>query len=400
MQFVYQKQNNYIPYPISQQPQPKWSKPITKAPHQQRQPETIGFTGNGASPKAVGFITKTWAAFIDFWASLGALSGLSKVIKVPATEKADILKLRDHVDRLANMDRSYENPYGLDRAADYIKQQWHALGFDVEEQWFSVKGQQFRNLSVSLGPQNAEKLIIGAHYDISAHELDLSHGSLASRVSQFRTPVVTQQTTRDDMQGADDNASGVAGLLELSRLLKAHEGKLKQRVELVAFTLEEPPNFGTSNMGSAHHANNISTPQNIKGMLALDMIGYFKDEKNSQEYAFAPLKWLYGNKGNYITVVGGLPAWGWIQKTKHSMQKNTTIPVKWLSAPNYVRGVDYSDHRNYAKLGIPAAMITDTAWFRNPNYHQHTDTPETLDYHRLAEVVHGLLGTVINTAAK
>ncbi|MEB3205858.1 MAG: M28 family peptidase [Vampirovibrionales bacterium] len=202
---------------------------------------------------------------------------------------------------------------------------------------------------------------------------------------------------RHDMPGADDNASGVASLLELSRLLKERASKLDKQIDLVAFTLEEPPNFATNNMGSAHHAESVKDDvKKIKGMIALDMVGYFKDEKDSQKYPLPIFKWFHGDKGNFIGVIGNLPAWGWIQQVKHTMGRNTALPVKWLSAPDFIPGVDFSDHRNYSRLGIPSVMISDLAFYRNPHYHQHTDKPETLDYKRMGQVVEGLLGTLIN----
>ena len=356
-----------------------------------------------ANAPSVQFGKKFMTGAVDFSGSVFDMMGLTRVYRVPATDQADVPTLRRIVETLSRIDRSYENPAGLEEAASFIKQEFQRLGLTVLEQPFTVRGQTYRNLSVTLGPKEGERLIIGAHYDVCAYQLsvpDHQMATLAERKALAKANTRITSELRHDMPGADDNASGVAGLIELARLLKAQESQLKQPVELVAFTLEEPPNFATRYMGSAYHARSLADPEAVRGMIALDMIGYFRDEKNSQKYPVSLLSWLYGSKGDYVSVIGELPSWSWIQKVRHAMRKNSTVPIKWLSAPSSVPGIDFSDHRNYSKLGIPAAMVTDTAFYRNPNYHRATDTPDTLDYPRMAQVVRSLLGTTLTVAGK
>ncbi len=311
---------------------------------------------------------------------------------VPVSKAA----LQGHVQALTALSRDYRNINGeLDQAADYIRGQWEKQGLAVEEQTFEADGRTYRNLIVSFGPEDASRLIVGAHYD-----------------AVINTP------------GADDNASGVAGLLELSRLLAQRRPALKNRIDLVAFTLEEPPYFRTENMGSARHARRIKAENvPVKGMIALDMIGYFSDEKNSQYFPtnlgklwpeirekypvplvlkvlLAPIKLLYPTKADFISVVGDASGFGFIRKVRQGMAAHSEIGTRSLSVPRkIVQGVDFSDHLNYINLGIPAALITDTSFYRNPHYHQPTDTPETLDFDRMTQVVQGLYGTVTGLAS-
>ena len=309
--------------------------------------------------------------------------------------------LQRHVDALAKLDRSFENVTGLNQAADYIKRQWVSQGFTVTEQPFEIEGKTYKNLIISLGPQTNERFIVGAHYDVCAHEPSVSEFKTATIMDalQFhRTKKPIHFKVRHDMPGADDNASGVAGLLEISRLLKAKESTLTKRIDLIAFTTEEPPNFATDDMGSARHAASIKQESHqVKGMISLDMIGYFRDEPKTQKYPIPFLNWIMGNTGNYISVLGDLKAWRLVKNLKNSIKQNTTLPVRWLSLPSFFPGVHLSDHLNYAKQGIPSVIVTDTAYFRNPHYHQHTDTPETLDYTRMGKVVEGVISSVIKT---
>jgi hypothetical protein len=322
-------------------------------------------------------------------ASLPHLFGFKAVTKVTAADQPDSKTLRKHVEELARLNRTFDHG-DLDKAADYVRDEWRKLGLAVREQTYTVSGKgpydipgrTYRNLMVSLGPPDADRIILGAHYDVCTDAV----------------PSVTH------MPGADDNASGVAGLLELSRLLMAHSGKLNKRIDLVAFTLEEPPYFRTSEMGSAHHARQAfeeaaQSNRKILGMIALEMIGYFREERNSQQYPLPALKRVYGDQGNFIGVVGDFASWPWLQQVQHTMRRNMGLAVKWMSvSPQWVPGIDFSDHLNYAKLGIPAVMVTDTAFNRNPNYHQPTDTPDTLDYEKMAQVVQGVLGSVLNVS--
>ncbi len=264
--------------------------------------------------------------------------------------------------------RNYQNLASLNAAAQYIKTEFEALGVEAEEQKFSVGGNEYKNIICSFGPQDAERLIIGAHYDVC-----------------------------DEQDGADDNGSGTAGLLELARVLKHQNPTLKYRVDLVAYTLEEPPYFRTENMGSAVHAKSLyDNKVPVKGMICLEMIGYFNEAKKSQEYPIGLLKLFYPTTGNYIAVVGKLGQRSIIRNVKKNMKAGCQVQVKSISAPASIPGIDFSDHLNYWKYGYRAVMITDTAFYRNKNYHEKSDKANTLDYEKMAEVVRGVYWTIVN----
>lgn len=207
-------------------------------------------------------------------------------------------------------------------------------------------------------------MIIGAHYDSFRH-----------------TP------------GADDNASGVAGLLELARLFK--DNPPDRAVELLAYTLEEPPFFNTENMGSAVHAHSAALAnKQIKLMISLEMIGYFSDEPDTQRYPVGFLNALYPDTGNFIAVIGRFSDIKQTRRVKALMSGATDLPVYSINAPALIEGLDFSDHRNYWSEGFNAVMITDTAFFRNTHYHELTDTADRLDYQRMANVVQGVYAVV------
>lgn len=271
----------------------------------------------------------------------------------------DAAALRKHVDFLADpkFPRSYPRAENLDRAADYIRQQFSRSGGTVTEQTYQVDEQTYRNIIVTVGPDTRERIVVGAHYD--------SYGN---------------------MPGADDNASGIAGLIELANVLaKAH---LDRKVELVAYTLEEPPNFRTANMGSTVHATALKkNGVNVRAMICLEMIGYFTDKENSQEYPVAALKSVYPSKGEFIAVVGSIQDASLTRQVKAAMQSQGTVPVWSINAPPALPGIDFSDHLSYWAQGYDAVMITDTAFYRNKKYHEPADTTDRLDFKRMAEVI-------------
>ncbi len=257
--------------------------------------------------------------------------------------------------------RTYNNPSQLDRTAEYIDSVFKNYSDSLEMQPFLVSGKLYNNVICSFGTQNNKRIIIGAHYDVCGPQ-----------------------------EGADDNASGIAGLLELARQLKGK--KLNYRIDLVAYTLEEPPYFKSEYMGSYIHAKSlVDNKIDVFGMISLEMIGYFSDEKNSQSYPLKFLSLIYGKKGNYITMVNKFTSGHFARSFSRKYKSKASIRTKKFKAPKVLRGIDFSDHLNYWKFGFSALMITDTAFYRNHNYHQKTDTLETLDLKRMAEVIDGVL---------
>lgn len=279
----------------------------------------------------------------------------------------DTLIMRQHLVILTKtpVPKTYQNTLQLNQTASYIEQQFQLYADSVWVQTFEVCGKTYRNVICSFGLQFAERLIIGAHYDVCG-----------------------------DQEGADDNASGVTGLLELARLLKGKQ--LTKRIDLVAYTLEEPPFFATESMGSYQHATYLKAHNvPVIGMVSLEMIGYFDDAKHSQEYPLSFLSLFYGNRGNYITVVNKLTLNRFGARFYKAMKRSRCIRTKRLNAPAFVVGIDFSDHRNYWQFDYPAIMITDTAFYRNKNYHEQSDTMETLDLNRMGEVIRAVLVTVV-----
>ena len=279
-------------------------------------------------------------------------------------------KLSAHVRALVRGDqpRDAGHPQNLDVVAAYIHREFALANGATTDQTFQVDSKTYRNVISNFGPETPERIVIGAHYD--------THGALP---------------------GADDNASGIAGLIELAHLLS--KTKLPMRVELVAYTLEEPPYFRTEHMGSHVHAAQLKQQgEKIRAMISLEMIGYFSDADASQDYPNPLMKLLYPARGNFITVVSRLGEASLVRQVKQAMQVTTPLPVYSISAPRLIPGIDFSDHQSYWNMGYPALMVTDTAFNRNRNYHTAEDTPERLDYVRMAQVVEGVHAAVIELA--
>jgi len=234
---------------------------------------------------------------------------------------------------------------GQARAAAWIRGQLGERA--VEEQLYSAHGESFRNLIVRLGPETEDRIVIGAHYDV-----------------------------RGPYPGADDNASGTAALLELARVLRGAE--LRQRVELAFYSNEE-----SGLLGSADHAERS---RKVRAMVSLEMLGCFDQP---QQFPFAALRLLYPSRGDYIVVVGRIEDFPLVRAVKAALRANGA-GVRSIDAPELIPGIGDSDHSSFWRRGVRAAMVTDTAWYRNPRYHTARDTPDTLDYVRMAGIVEGM----------
>ena len=277
-------------------------------------------------------------------------------------------RLLEHVRTLSvELPPRNEDTDNLDVTASYIRRQFESIG-DVNEDEYTVWGIPYRNISVVVGPATPERVVIGAHYD-----------------------------SFDGLPGADDNASGVAGLIELAMLLR--DVPLDRSVELIAYTLEEPPYFRTQDMGSAIHAKRLSEEgAEVVLMVSLEMIGYYSDAPGSQAYPMAALSYMYPDTGNFIAVVGDLSGFTAVRRVKAAMKGVMDMPVHSINAPSFIPGIDFSDHLNFWRHGYPAVMITDTAFYRNSAYHTDRDTWDRLDYSRMAQVVKGVFATVLEFA--
>lgn len=277
----------------------------------------------------------------------------------PTELKVDTERLKEVVKKLS-VDfhpRNFRNTDNLNATAGYIQAHFEQAGGRVKIQEFTVSGNTYNNVRAYFGDNSTSRIIIGAHYD-----------------SQDITP------------GADDNASGVAGLIELAHLFSQHPPQ--RGIELVAYTLEEPPFFDFKYMGSYVHAESVDTENTqVDAMIALEMIGYFNDKFGSQDYPTALFRAIYPNTGDFIAVVGRIDQRSYISQVKAAMQGTTELDVYSIAAPTSIPGIDFSDHRNDWKFGYNAVMVTDTAFYRNEAYHTDEDTWDRLNYDKMADVV-------------
>jgi Zn-dependent M28 family amino/carboxypeptidase len=272
--------------------------------------------------------------------------------------------LEEHVRTLSVEigERDMDSHENLRVAGEYIVRVFKKYNYSVESQDYGFGGRAFRNIIASQPGRHfsREVILVGAHYD-----------------------------TVPGSPGADDNASGVAGMLELAKIFSGH--RTDRTLKFVAFCNEE-----NGLVGSQVYARRAKEHgETIVAMFSLEMIGYYTDRALLQRYP-PGLRHFYPNAGNFIAVVGHLRWFNLVRKVKAALMKNCSVPVQSLAGVGFIRGVEFSDHASFWREGYPAVMITDTAFYRNPNYHLPTDTLETLDYRRMAEVVKGLYHTVLS----
>lgn len=272
-------------------------------------------------------------------------------------------RLHGHVIRLAGAigERSMANERSLGEAADYISASFRESGLALRREPYVVDGKEVVNIEGEVKGSSApgEIVVIGAHYD-----------SVAGTV------------------GANDNASGVAAVLELAR--QFGKTRPERTLRFVAFVNEEPPWFLSETMGSMIYARRArERGERIVAMLSLETIGYYSDQPKSQQYP-APLSAFYPDTGNFIAFVGDWHSRSLLRQAIGVFRKSTRFPSEGVAAPSAIPGIGWSDHWSFWQAGYPAIMITDTALFRYPHYHEASDTPDKLDYDRMGRVVHGI----------
>ena len=278
-------------------------------------------------------------------------------------EPASQRRLRRHVQTLAQTigERNVWRPDALHAAADYIRGAFAEAGCNVEPQVYETHGVHCENLEVTL-PGSAcrgEIIVAGAHYDSA-------RGS----------------------PGADDNASGVASLIEIARALAPLS--LRRTVKLVAFVNEESPFFFTHRMGSWVYASAARRRgDDIRLMLSLEMLGCYSDAPGSQAYP-PLLRWFYPRRGDFIAFVSNLRSRHALGALVRAFRSHSDFPAERLASPAIVPGVAWSDQWSFWRAGYRAVMVTDTAFYRYAHYHAATDTPEKIDYARMARVTDGL----------
>lgn len=277
-------------------------------------------------------------------------------------------ELRDELARDVTALASFSQRNALDLAAlrtsaEIIRQSFAASGYRVETQKFAVEKVEYENVIAELRGTElpGEVVVIGAHYD-----------------------------TVFDSPGADDNASGVAGLLAVARRLASEPQR--RTIRFVAFCNEEPPFFRSPQMGSHHYAKLLrDRHEKVVAMISVESIGFFSSDPGTQRYP-KPLDSFYPSTADFIGVVGNTRSRALVVRTARAFAAASPLPVEAAALPGIVGEAAWSDHWSFWQFGVPALMITDTALFRNPQYHTPEDLPGTLDYERMTAVVRGMLG--------
>lgn len=280
-------------------------------------------------------------------------------------------RLRRHVDLLAGVigPRDLSRPAAFHAAAGYVERELAAAGAPITRERYQAGGEEVSNVCLEIpgSRRAAEIVVVGAHYD-----------------------------TVRETPGADDNASAVAALIEVARLLRGE--RQARTVRYVAFACEEPPYFHTGDMGSQHHARGCrQRNERIVGMICLEMVGFFSDEPGSQGAPDGLPRLFRGvlpTKGDFLAAVGNLRSARLVWRFRRGFRRATDLPLFAIALPESIREIRLSDNSSFWDQGYPALMVTDTSFLRNPHYHQASDTPETLDYERLARGVLGVAGAV------
>lgn len=291
------------------------------------------------------------------------------VLDRTALDEIEALKprLMRHVVALASEigERNVWCPQGLRAAATYIRGAWSAQGVQVAEDAYELDGQRCVNLIAELRGSSRpdEVVLVGAHYD-----------------SLIGT------------SGANDNATGVAVLLEMPAVLK--QSGLARTLRLVAFVNEEPPLFRSMQMGSRIYARNArKRGDKIVAMISLDTVGYYSDAPGSQGYP-PPFGFFYPNRADFLAVVGNLASRRLVIDFLRHFMAATDFPVEGAATFGWIPGVDWSDHGSFWKEGYPAIMLTDTALYRYPHYHSLDDLPDKVNARAYARAAHGIIGAV------
>ncbi len=278
---------------------------------------------------------------------------------LPERLKKHVVKLSDEIG-----DRSVFNYDNLQKAAGYLEKEFLLYGYSLEFQKYTVNNRETRNIiarKTGIKFPN-EVIIIGAHYD-----------------SCFNP-------------GADDNASGIAGLLEVARM--AANQDVDRTIEFVAFVNEEPPFFKTEEMGSRIYAKRARVEnKNIKAVIVFDLIGFYSNKPFSQRYPVI-LGLFFPNKGNFIGAFGNFKSRYLVSEITKIFRRNSSFPIASI-ALGFIPGIDFSDHWSFWKEGYPAVMISDTAFLRHRNYHKNTDTWEKLNYKDMACVIEGIYEVLV-----
>lgn len=289
----------------------------------------------------------------------------------PLSEEQAALRdnLRHHVFAVGGRERNLWQPAALEAAARYIEDALTGFRYTPSAQRFTTDGVAVRNIEVEIAgsARAGEIVIVGAHYD-----------------------------SVRGATGANDNGSGVAAVLELARL--ARTLRPARTLRFVLFVDEEPPFFKSGEMGSRKYARRArERGENVIAMFSLETIGYYSDKPGSQHYP-PPFSLFYPDTGNFIAFVANLGSRSLLHEVIASFRRHAQFPSEGVAAPAFIPGIDWSDQWSFWAEGYPALMVTDTAPFRYPQYHTAADTPDRVDYDRLARVVSGLRAMLMDLA--
>ena len=293
----------------------------------------------------------------------------------PAENRELVDRLTIHVDRLAGLigRRHLFYPEGFFAGAGYVKQEFAKLGDAVQSEDYLAFDHEVSNIYIERTGTTKPKevVIVGAHYD-----------------TELNTP------------GADDNASAVAMLIEVARLLRNYP--CPRTIRFVSFACEEAPHFFSNTMGSRVHVGACrARGEQVTAMICLEMVGYFSDEPGSQRVPpTIPtwLHWAFPRRGNFLAAVGNMSSLWTVWQFRRGFKRTNSFPLLSLALPEKIREIRLSDNSSFWDAGYPALMITDTSFLRNPHYHRASDTPDTLDYARMGQATLGVAGGVARLA--
>jgi Zn-dependent M28 family amino/carboxypeptidase len=268
-------------------------------------------------------------------------------------------------------DRNSRSPKALKETGDYIERQFKSYGLKTSRHTYTYQGQKYVNVEAVLpgSDRDGEIVLVGAHYD-----------------------------SAPGCPAANDNGSGVAAMLEIAKMLAGSSPS--RTIRFVGFTNEEPPFFKSEGMGSFQYAKRCHDQgEQIVAMLSLETIGYYSNEPGSQRYP-APLDAIYPDTGNFVAFIGNTKSRSLVWRVRRLFGKSVDFPFEAVALPESIPGVGNSDHASFWQFGYPAVMVTDTAMFRYPHYHEASDTYDKLNYDKLTMVVQGLTGVVEGLAEK
>jgi hypothetical protein len=294
----------------------------------------------------------------------------SRVAVLSAEELALRMELAADVQKIAGEigERNLVHYPALNAAAEFIEKSFAEAGLQPRRDSYEVHGKACHNIEVEIPGTSPRIVLVGAHYD-----------------SVIGAP------------GANDNGSGVAAVLALARRFAGKP--TNKTLRFVAFTNEEPPYFQTAQMGSLVYAGHCRARHDpIDAMISLETIGYFSDAPKSQTYPSPGLGAFYPTIGNFIGFIGNVRSRTLVRRTIAAFRGSGKLPSEGAALPAFISGVGWSDQWSFWQQGYPAVMVTDTAPFRYPYYHQASDTPDKLDYDRFALVVSGMRQVISDLA--